>query len=384
MHVPCHRSTRYGRAKCHSGKRFCNYRGGHGRKLCFLEARILYFVSGYDLESYGHLVCNRPTGRYNHNPRVESCYKHELIRSAQANMSKNYVHAAGSAANGIVESSLQAGGLQIRFWRAGSGPALVLVHGLLGYSFSWRGVIPLLADKREVFAPDMPGAGFSECQTGLDFRLSGAARRLLAFLDAAGLGACDLVGSSYGGSTAVMLAGLVASRVRSLLLVSPANPWSKIGSKRLAMLKNPLIASLFPTFARAARALHKSAVRRMWGDPRLATEETLAGYIRPLSRPGVFEHAVRIVQTWHEDMRELESTLPKIAGIPTLLIWGSKDRVVDLQSAEIMAQRLPGARLSVMDGAGHLPYEEQPEEFSRVVREFLASVRSSDTASPAR
>ena len=299
-------------------------------------------------------------------------------------MSKKYVHSPGPVPHGITESSLQAEGLQIRFWRAGSGPALVLVHGLLGYSFSWRGVIPLLADQREVFAPDMPGAGFSECRAGLDFRLSGAARRLMAFLDAAEIGACDLVGSSYGGSTAVMLAELVRSRIRSLVLVSPANPWSKIGRKRLAVLKNPLIASLFPTLARAARPLHKSAVRRMWGDPRLATKETLDGYIRPLIRPGVFEHAVRIVQTWHEDMRKLESTLPKIAGTPTLLIWGSKDRVVDLQSAEIITQRLPGSHLAVMEGAGHLPYEEQPEEFSRVVREFLATVRSSNTGSPAR
>lgn len=277
-----------------------------------------------------------------------------------------------------------ADGLEMRFWRAGSGPAVVLVHGLLGYSFSWRGVIPLLAQEREVFAPDMPGAGFSECRAGLDFRMIGAARRLLAFLDTAGIDSCDLVGSSYGGSTALMLAALASSRIRSLVLVSPANPWSRIGRKRLAMLKNPLVRFLFPAAARAARPLHKCSVRRMWGNPKLATEETLRGYVRPLIRPGVFEHAVNIVQTWHEDMRELESVLPKIAGISTLLIWGSKDRLVDMRSAEIMAKRLPSARLVVMDGAGHLPYEENPEEFSRIVREFLRDVRSLYTAGPAR
>jgi len=277
-----------------------------------------------------------------------------------------------------------ADGLEMRFWRAGSGPAVVLVHGLLGYSFSWRGVIPLLAQEREIFAPDMPGAGFSECLGGLDFRMIGAARRLLAFLDAAGIASCDLVGSSYGGSTAVMLAGLVPSRVRSLVLVSPANPWSKIGRKRLAVLKNPLVAFLFPTAARLARPLHKRSVRRMWGDPKLADQETLDGYVRPLIRRGVFEHAVNIVQTWHEDMAELESILPKIAGIPTLLVWGSKDRLVDMRSADIMSKRLPSARIAVMERAGHLPYEENPEEFSRIVREFLRDVRSLYTAGPAR
>ena len=133
-----------------------------------------------------------------------------------------------------------------------------------------------------------------------------------------------------------------------------------------------------------ARPLHKRSVRRMWGDPKLADQETLDGYVRPLIRRGVFEHAVNIVQTWHEDMAELESILPKIAGIPTLLVWGSKDRLVDMRSADIMSKRLPSARIAVMEGAGHLPYEENPEEFSRIVREFLRDVRSLYTAGPAR
>jgi pimeloyl-ACP methyl ester carboxylesterase len=299
-------------------------------------------------------------------------------------MSIQQVNSSGLLPPGILESCLQADDLQVRFWHTGSGPAIVLVHGLLGYSFSWRGVIPILAPEREVFVPDMPGAGFSECRAGLDFHLIGAARRLLAFLDAAGIGSCDLVGSSYGGSTAVMLAGLAPSRISSLVLVSPANPWSRIGRKRLAFLRNPLVALLFPTLARAAHLTHKYLVRRMWGDPALVTEETLDGYLRPLVRPGVFEHACKIVQTWHEDMKELESTISKIAEVPTLLVWGSKDRVVDLQSAEIIAQRLPHARIEVMKGAGHLPYEESPEEFSCIVREFLRDVRSTDTASLAQ
>jgi pimeloyl-ACP methyl ester carboxylesterase len=299
-------------------------------------------------------------------------------------MSTPLANPSAQAVPEVSEKWLQADGLQMRLSRAGFGPAVVLVHGLLGYAFSWRRVIPILARESEVFAPDMPGAGFSECRSGLDFRLIGAARRLLAFLDAAGVDSCDLVGSSYGGSTAVMLAGMAPSRVRSLVLVSPANPGSRIGKKRLAMLKNPLIAALFPKLARAARPLHSYFVRRMWGDPRLVTQETLDGYIRPLVRPGVFEHAGKIVQSWHADMKELESTLPKIAGIPTFLVWGGKDRVVDPESAEIIAKRLTRARVGVIRGAGHLPYEENPQKFSGMVSEFFRDVRSTDTARSAR
>jgi pimeloyl-ACP methyl ester carboxylesterase len=284
----------------------------------------------------------------------------------------------------ISDRCLQVDGLQVRFWRAGSGPALVLVHGLLGYSFSWRGVITSLAQDRQVFAPDMPGAGFSQCGPNLDCRLLGAARRLLGFLEAAGIRSCDLIGSSYGGATAIILAGLIPSRIRNLVLVSPANPWSRIGRKRLALLRNPVIARLFPKVARAVRPMHKYFVRRMWGDSRLVTAKTLEGYVRPLLQPGIFEHAVKTVRTWHADMTELESALPKIVDIPTLLVWGSQDRVVDPASAELMAKRLPGARIAVLQGAGHLPYEECPEEFCRIIQDFLCDVSAADIASSAR
>src|SRR5205085_11296483 len=101
----------------------------------------------------------------------------------------------------------------------------------------------------------------------------------------------------------------------------------------------------------------------------------IRGYARPLGMPGRFEHAVKIVRTWSEDMRELEAVLPKILGIPTLFVWGSKDRVVDLHSAEYFGRHFKRLRTVVMSGAGHLPYEECPEEFCRIVADFLTEIR---------
>jgi pimeloyl-ACP methyl ester carboxylesterase len=278
-------------------------------------------------------------------------------------------------------------GLTIRFRRAGHGPALVLVHGLLGYSFSWRLAVPMLAQEREVFALDMPGAGFSDCSLGLDCGLISAAHRLLGFMDEAGIVSCDLVGSSYGGTTAMMAAALARSRIRKLVLVSPANPWSKIGRKRLALLRNPVVATLLPILALPMRPLHRLFVRRMYGDPRRITEETLRGYARPLRRPGVLEHAVRTAAAWQADMRELEAALPKISDVPTLLVWGSKDRVVDPASAELLRCKFRKAQICIMEGSGHLPYEECPDEFSRIVTEFLADTsgslsRQAETSTP--
>ena len=74
-------------------------------------------------------------------------------------------------------------------------------------------------------------------------------------------------------------------------------------------------------------------------------------------------------------MRELEAVLPKILGIPTLLVWGSKDRVVDLHSAEYLGRHFQRVRTAVMSGAGHLPYEEYPEEFCGIVADFLGETR---------
>lgn len=259
----------------------------------------------------------------------------------------------------------------MRFLHAGRGPALVLVHGLLGYSHNWRSAIPILAQAREVFALDMPGAGCSDCPKGLDARLIATAQRLSRFLDTAGISRCDLIGSSYGGTTALRLAALEPSRIRSLVLVSPANPWSRIGRKRLAALGLPGVGVLFPAISRRVRFLHGYFVRRMYGDPARVTPETLHGYSLPLVRPGIFEHAVRIAQNWRPDMQELRREMPKAAEVPTLVLWGSKDRLVDPASAEMISRNFLISERRVIEGAGHLPYEELPGQFCQQVLEFL-------------
>jgi len=248
---------------------------------------------------------------------------------------------------------------------------MVLVHGLLGYSFSWRQVLDHFSQQREVFALDMPGAGFSEHSPALDAHLSAAAERLLEFLNVLGISSCDLVGSSYGGATALLLATRNPERVRTLTLVSPANPWSKTGRKRLAALSLPGVSQLFPPLARLMTPLHRVFVKRMYGDRSRATAETLRGYSLPLLRKGTFEHAVKIVRNWHADMRELERRLPSAAEIPTLIVWGSKDRVVDPASAKTLSRYFKQSRVVIIEGAGHLPYEECPEEFTSIVGGFL-------------
>ena len=248
---------------------------------------------------------------------------------------------------------------------------MVLVHGLLAYSFSWRFALPLFAHEREVFAVDMPGSGLSDLDRTLDCTVQAAAGRLARFMGAVGIRNCDLIGSSFGGTTSLMLATQQPDRVRTLTLASPANPWSRIGRKRLLLLKISILGSLFPPVARAFHPLSGYFLRRMYGDPAAVAEDAIRGYSMPLGRPGVLEHGVKIAQAWYASMAQLERALPAAASIPTLLIWGSKDRLVERASMEILQQKLQ-AKLTILSGAGHLPYEEHPDEFCQIVLNFLA------------
>ncbi len=267
-------------------------------------------------------------------------------------------------------------GARMRYLRAGSGPALILLHGLLGYSFSWRFTMPALAPYAAIYAPDMMGAGFSDRPAGIDHSMRGAARRLLRFIKNLGISSFDLLGTSHGGAVAMMaaaecLGGNSGLRVRRLVLVAPVNPYSAHG-KRLAPFCGTRVGAALcrATLARMS-FLYPYWHARMYGDRRRISPGTLEGYMAPLAKPGLFEHALSIVRTWRKDLRELEATLPKLASLPTLLMWGSKDSAVYASSAVPLAKYFPNCESIVFPGIGHLPYEECPEEFNRALIEFL-------------
>jgi pimeloyl-ACP methyl ester carboxylesterase len=261
----------------------------------------------------------------------------------------------------------------MRYLYSGSGPALVLVHGLLGYSFSWRFTIPALSQQATVYAVDMLGVGFSDRPAGLDCSLRASAGRLLRFLDEVGVDSCDLLGTSHGGAVAMMAAALAPQRIRRLILAEPVNPWSAHGKRLAAFLSNRVVAALFVRLAPLFKFTHKMVLRRLYADPRRITPSTLAGYSAPFAIAGTLEHGLGILRTWSHDLQLLESMLPRIAHIPTLLIWGSLDRAVSPASAGVLREHFRNSRLVMMDGIGHMPYEEAPEEFNRVLSEFLAA-----------
>jgi pimeloyl-ACP methyl ester carboxylesterase len=130
-------------------------------------------------------------------------------------------------------------------------------------------------------------------------------------------------------------------------------------------------AALFQAFLPVIKLSHEHYLRRMYGDPRRISPGTAEGYKAPLSIPGAYQYPLCIVRCWRQDMRRLEAMLPKIAHSPTLLMWGSRDRVIAPNSAAQLQHQFRNCRLLMLEGVGHLPYEETPEDFNRAVLDFL-------------
>lgn len=262
-------------------------------------------------------------------------------------------------------------GARVRYLKAGSGPALLLVHGLLGYSFSWRLNINALAHHRAVYALDLPGIGFSERRPQMDCSMSGAAKRLLKFMDALGIAEAELIGSSHGGSLGILGAALAPQRFSRLVLVGPANPWSSQGRVLVDIFSSAAGAEAFRRGHHLLKPIHGVLLARMYGDRARIRPGTVEGYAAPLEIPGSADYLLGVVACWNADLSKMEDALRKISHIPTLLIWGSKDGAVYPESAAELVKRLPRAELVFMKRAGHLPYEEFPDEFNRLVCDFL-------------
>jgi len=278
---------------------------------------------------------------------------------------------------GVHERSVTVSGRRMRYLTCGSGPPLILLHGLMGYSFSWRFNYAALGGIAAVYAPDALGVGFSDRAPELGCSLRDSAARILEAMDTLGITGADLLGTSHGGAVAVFASALDREqggrRIRRLILVDAANPWSARGRWLVPLLAGNLGRAL-PWAVKHLSWTRTYWLRRQYADTSRIADGTLEGYTAPLTIGGTMEHAHQILRCWRADMRAYEQQLERLRDLETLLIWGSEDSAVYLDSAHELQKRLPRAQLVILDGVGHLPYEESPEEFNRVVMAFLTSV----------
>jgi len=267
---------------------------------------------------------------------------------------------------------VEANGMQVYVEQAGEGEPVVLLHGFCCSSFTWREVIPDLARRHRVIAPDLPGFGYTERpSTPQAYRFTGLGRTVTALLDRLELPSAHLVGHSMGGALALWVAERHPERVRSLTLVATAtpdglverrHPWARFRSLNYLLLHTALLS--------------KSAVRKSleesYYDPSMVTDELVDAYRERLLVEGVEE-------AYYGFLGPIEDPPPPVdlqgLEMPILVLWGEDDHIIPASRAVPHVRRMPGARLVVLDRCGHVPMEERPREFLREVLPFLRAHR---------
>jgi pimeloyl-ACP methyl ester carboxylesterase len=270
---------------------------------------------------------------------------------------------------------VQVDGHRMHCLKAGLGPDLILVHGLLGTASAWDPAIPRLAEESTVYAVDAMGIGESDRVPGMDATLEAQAARLVVFMDQSGIRSADFLATSHGGAVALTLAARYPGRVKNLLLHAPANPYSQLGDPLINFYLSGLGTWFAHRIAILPEPMQALALGRMYGDPNQLRDGSLAKYIGSLRVPGTVNYVLSILSTWFADMAKLKTDLEHVRQFPTLLLWGDRDRAVSIESGQQLRRCFDRVEFQVLPGTGHLPYEECPETLSRLVNSFLTRMR---------
>lgn len=255
-------------------------------------------------------------------------------------------------------------------WRSreleGTGTPVVFVHGHLASSATWEDVLRPAAAGHPAIAVDLPGSGASDRPWPYDYSVGGQARALAAFLDARGIPRAILVGNSLGGATVMKVAVDQPERVAALVVVAPATPHAPM-IWPIRLMRRRGLGEI--GLALASRRMAAYGLRHfLFGDPSRVTAHVVDDAWRPLAVPGTRRAALHAIRTDPAPFVGLEERIRQ----PTLIVWGSRDRLLPPAEAERLHARIAGSRVVLLPGAGHLPQREQPEALARVVAEFVA------------
>lgn len=274
----------------------------------------------------------------------------------------------------IDDGFIEVAGGHVYYQHAGSGPPMLLIHGLVGSSTDWRNNIGALAQHASVYAIDLMNMGRSERVSGLDPTLAATARRITGMMDALGLASADIVGHSHGGAVALMLAALYPTRVNRLILFAPANPYNRSSDLVVRLYSTSwggVLAWLLPFLP---TRLQCWALAGMYGGVERVRESNVREIACCLRNFGSLRHVLGITRGWFAEEPKLKAALRRIKQVPTLLIWGDQDRTVSLRSGKKLKRRLRASKLVVLQGYGHSAFEDAPEVVNRIMLTWLGYV----------
>jgi 2-hydroxy-6-oxonona-2,4-dienedioate hydrolase len=262
---------------------------------------------------------------------------------------------------------VDAGGIHTRVLEAGSGPALVMIHGTGGHLEAYARNVRALSAHYRVVLYDMIGHGYSD-KPDRPYTIDVMSDHLVAVLDALGIEQAHLSGESIGGWVAAWTAAHHPDRIGRLVLNTPGNITNKpqvMAAVRDSSLKAVREASLETVRARVEWLFH---------DTSMVTEELVALRLAIYTQPGFLTAMTNIVAVQNWEYREPYVWSPEWCGrisAPTLLLWTDHDPTGTVEEAELLREWIPDARVEVIEGAGHWPQWEKPDEFHQAHLRFI-------------
>jgi pimeloyl-ACP methyl ester carboxylesterase len=269
----------------------------------------------------------------------------------------------------LQERYARVGGASLRYVRLGAGPPLLLIHGLGSSIFTWRDLLRPLAETHDVVAVDLPGFGGSSRPTDLSFAvLAGALEGLLVSLELEGV---TLVGNSLGGAVALAATASRPELVSRLVLIDAAGFGGPEAVPRVVRWAASGPGGLLARSGAVRRVLVWGTLLQLFHDRDRVTAERVDEYLAPLERPGTVQSLRALLEAPASEWRRLEDVLGSVSA-PTLIVWGEQDAWLPVAHAARFGSAIPGSRVVVLPGCGHLPQEERPADVLELIRGFAA------------
>jgi pimeloyl-ACP methyl ester carboxylesterase len=267
---------------------------------------------------------------------------------------------------------------------AGSGPALLLIHGVGDNSTAWEPVHAKLAQRFTVIAPDLLGHGESD-KPRADYSLPAFANGMRDLLAALDIDRVTVVGHSFGGGVAMQFAYQYPQLVERIVLVSSGGVAQDVsfalrlaampmGSEALGVLRVPGAMPAIRLFGRAIGAVLGST---KLGRDAADVVELLEGF-QNSSALSAFARTLRSVVDGRGQFVTMLDRIHLVQPIPVQLIWGDDDFVIPVDHARTAHAAIPGSRLEIFENSGHMPFRDHPDRFVEVVRRFIDSTRPAD------